>query len=297
MVSLGNSTSITSQVTNTGAPNIFTWTAPSSGKVVVNTVGSNFDTIMSISGPGFSDFNDDAFGFFGPSELSELVFDVTAGATYQIEVDGFGSSVGQVILNLDFASSTLTGTSGANTLYGGNGNDYIAAGDGDDKVFGSEGVNILNGGAGRDTIYGGSKRDVIRAGSGNDLIYASEGRNDVYAGSGNDTTYSGSGNDYLIGGEGNDTFYLGGGKDEIVLTKFNNGTDTIINFQNGQTRFALGSTDFTNFGDGLKFTDLTVTQSGSHTLIKFGTQTLASLQNVQSSVIDASDFYSIVSNA
>lgn len=302
-----NGTSVSTTGTNVGAtgeagePNLsspnqtvwWSWTAPTSGTVTINTVGSNFDTVLGIyTGSAVNSlnsvaFSDDAFGFYGPSEVT---FQAVAGRTYQIAVDGYSRSQGSINLNIDLASNSVLGTSANENLYGTVGNDFIDGGSGNDQIFGSEGVNTLLGGDGNDTIYGGSQRDVIRGGFGNDIIYASEGRNDVYGGSGNDTIYTGSGNDYIIGGSGNDTIWLGGGQDTIVLTQYS-GSDTINNFQDGQTRLALGAPHSV----GLTFSNLTIAQGNNATLISITStgELLATLNWVQASNITANDFLTI----
>ena len=220
----------------------WTWTAPASGEITIDTIGSNFDTTLGVyTGSAVNSLstiasNDDTIGL-----ISQVTFAATAGTTYQIAVDGFGGSQGLIDLNLTLFDAVFSGTSGNNTLFGTAGNDRIQGLGGNDTIFGSEGINNLQGGDGNDIIYGGSQRDAIFGGSGNDTIYASEGNNDVFGDSGNDIIYSGSGNDFIAGGSGNDTIWLGGGQDIVVLEFDFSGFDTINNFQLGQTTFRAGS--------------------------------------------------------
>lgn len=220
----------------------WTWTAPASGEIRIDTIGSNFDTTLGVyTGSVVNSLstiasNDDTFGL-----ISQVTFTATAGTTYQIAVDGFGGSQGSIDLNLTLFDRVFSGTSGNDTLFGTAGNDRIQGLGGSDTIFGSEGVNNLQGGDGNDIIYGGSQRDAIFGGSGNDTIYASEGNNDVFGDSGNDIIYSGSGNDFIVGGNGSNTIWLGGGQDIVVLQSDSSGFDTINNFQLGQTTFRVGS--------------------------------------------------------
>ncbi|MGK7944721.1 MAG: hypothetical protein AB4058_09655, partial [Microcystaceae cyanobacterium] len=76
------------------------WTADTNGIVTIDTNGSNFDTYLSVfTGDSLGSLttiaqNDDYYG------LQSLVsFNVTAGTTYQIAVDGFGYSTGDIALN------------------------------------------------------------------------------------------------------------------------------------------------------------------------------------------------------
>jgi hypothetical protein len=78
------------------------WTAPSSGTVTMNTIGSGFDTVMVIytnsnpAAPTVSNLvrivsNDDVNN---TNVNSQVVFDAVAGATYQIAMDGYVAGVG-----------------------------------------------------------------------------------------------------------------------------------------------------------------------------------------------------------
>ncbi len=81
----------------------YRWEAPASGIVILDTIGSNFDTVLAVYtekavgslSVGFK--NDDINP--GIDQASRLTFPVTAGVTYRIAVDGFGGDVGNVVLN------------------------------------------------------------------------------------------------------------------------------------------------------------------------------------------------------
>ena len=83
----------------------WTWTAPVSGVVTVNTVGSSFDTVLAVyTGSVITNLtavasNDDA----GGARTSQLTFNASAGVAYQLAVDGFGGASGDVVLNLSVA--------------------------------------------------------------------------------------------------------------------------------------------------------------------------------------------------
>ena len=84
----------------------------------------------------------------------------------------------------------------------------------------------------------------------------------------------GSGNDVLIGMRGNDKFLL----------STNSGTDIITDFEVGKDLLILG--------DGLTFSQLSITQENSSTFIRLSTngEILASLNGVSASLINAADF-------
>ncbi len=87
------------------------WTAPSTVRVVINTVGSNFDTVLAVyTGAAVNQLtaiasNDDTSGV-----ASEVRFNAIAGTTYQIAVDGFlsgqNTASGTIALRLIAANPT-----------------------------------------------------------------------------------------------------------------------------------------------------------------------------------------------
>ncbi|MDX2231990.1 MAG: phytase [Leptolyngbyaceae cyanobacterium bins.349] len=93
-----------------------------------------------------------------------------------------------------------------------------------------------------------------------------------------------AGNDFLVGSLSNDTLVGGAGADIFVLAP--EGTDTILDFN-------LGEGDRIGLTEGLSFGSLTLTQSGVDTLIRSGTETLAVLTGVQSSVLSSDNFVAI----
>jgi hypothetical protein len=80
----------------------WSWTAPSTGTVTFDTVGSNFDTYLSLftgwdlANLSLIDEDDDGAGY--PASL--ITQTVTAGQTYQIAVDGWSSNTGDITLNI-----------------------------------------------------------------------------------------------------------------------------------------------------------------------------------------------------
>jgi hypothetical protein len=114
--------------TNDGGASVWwSWTAPTTGRATISTIGSDFDTVLAVyTGTSVSALatvvSDDESG---GNHTSLLNFYPQAGMTYQIAVDGFLEagfpvSTGNIQLHLllearpgndDFASrSTLTGT-------------------------------------------------------------------------------------------------------------------------------------------------------------------------------------------
>ena len=127
-------------VGNSGGKSVWwTWTAPSSGSVQIDTIGSSFDTIMGVyTGSSVSSLttvasDDDSGGNY----TSKVTFNAVAGTVYQIAVDGYNygsgaasgnitlhvslTSVATPVLNVSTTSLTLPattqGTAGATTSF------------------------------------------------------------------------------------------------------------------------------------------------------------------------------------
>ncbi|HVL14238.1 MAG TPA: hypothetical protein VM529_16830, partial [Gemmata sp.] len=93
------------------------WTAPVSGTVEVNTLGSGLDTVLGVwTGDAVNALtlvgaNDDFYDL-----QSRVVFEAVEGDTYKISVDGYQADVGEIVLTLattptndDFAAATPIG--------------------------------------------------------------------------------------------------------------------------------------------------------------------------------------------
>jgi hypothetical protein len=86
----------------------WTWTAPLSGRVTIDTVGSDFDTVLGVySGSSLSSLSEVASDDqSGGNNASQVSFPVTAGATYQIAVDGWDGQTGGIQLHLKAESDS-----------------------------------------------------------------------------------------------------------------------------------------------------------------------------------------------
>ena len=109
----------------------FRWVAPASGDMVIDTMGSTFDTLLAVySGSALNGLggtvvaqNDDAVSVDlngdGTPEtaviyFSRVTFHATAGTTYRIAVDGHGGVTGSISLHYYFASAPPANDSFAN---------------------------------------------------------------------------------------------------------------------------------------------------------------------------------------
>lgn len=82
----------------------YRWTAPASGPVSFDTIGSNFDTLLAAyTGSSVSSLtqvaaNDD-INYSGGNYQSRISFTATSGTVYRIAVDGYGAASGSIELN------------------------------------------------------------------------------------------------------------------------------------------------------------------------------------------------------
>ena len=113
---------------------------------------------------------------------------------------------------------------------------------------------------------------MLLGSTGNDILIGGKGHDQLLGGLGNDRLLGNLGNDSLTGGSGADVFVLGRGDLQ----------DTIQDFGDRFDRIQLVG--------GLRFSDLTVEQQGSNTLLKLGQTTLATVMNYQAKQMTAADF-------
>ncbi len=81
----------------------WSWDAPTSGQVTVDTFGSNFDTILTAyTGNSVSELTEIASNDNSTpnNPQSEIVFDAVEGTTYHFAVDGVSDQTGEIILNI-----------------------------------------------------------------------------------------------------------------------------------------------------------------------------------------------------
>jgi serine protease len=240
----------------------YRWTAPSTGKVMFDTSGSDFDTLLVVGTTSDNFTLDNRFGENDDASLdgsSAVTFDAVAGTTYYIGVDGYNryfTANGNLLLNWFMGGCTVTGTIGPNKLVGTAGADRICGLAGGDTIYGLGGDDILIGGDGDDVIFPGAGNDLrVEGGLGTDTLSYSElatagvtvalpgttsgaagvdtirGFENVTGTSFADTLGGDAGNNWLNGLGGNDTLDGGPGTDRLDGGE---GTDACTDPQGGQ---------------------------------------------------------------
>ncbi|MFK7752630.1 MAG: calcium-binding protein [Sedimentitalea sp.] len=168
-------------------------------------------------------------------------------------------------------NDTLRGDAGDDMIEGGRGNDSVVGGDGEDNLFGGDGRDIMRGGDGYDFMFGEDGNDSLFGQDGNDYINGGQASDRVVGQDGNDVLFGGRGNDRVEGGTGNDRLTDGLGADQLtggsgfdIFIFVQDGTlDIITDYEDGMDRI-----DLTDFGVGLEFSQLAITQVGNDVRIR-----------------------------
>lgn len=139
----------------------------------------------------------------------------------------------------------------------------------------------------RDFLRGTANNERINGLEGKDLLFGLNGKDTLSGGAGKDRLFGNNDDDVLYGGADNDLLFGGRGDDEFVL-KQGDGRDTVFDYRDGTDSFLLA--------DGLTFEDLTITKGVGQSLISVTDtgEELASLIGVQTNVIGAEDFTTLV---
>ncbi|WP_404787355.1 hypothetical protein [Altericista sp. CCNU0014] len=203
----------------------------------------------------------------------------------------------------DGKNVVLTGN-GNDSIYTGFGNDIIEAGDGRNTIFAGDGINLIAVGKGNDLVTAGTGNDFIDAGDGRNTINAGDGKNRVLTGNGkdiittgigNDTVYSGAGNDILNAGGGTNIINAGIGEDAVILSS---GSVNKLILEGGEGAVTVlgfnAATDTLRLGASLQGKSLKFVAQGSDTLVKSGSDLLATLKGVTSgsqALVDSGPLY------
>ena len=177
----------------------YSWTPPADGTYKLSTIGSSFDTVLSVfTGTSIESLelvrtNDDDPDRGCCSSWVPLV-NADSGTTYLIQVTALEETGGPLRLSW---GPLLFGTNGADTLIGTSAAEEIRGRRGNDFALGHGGADIMIGGPGNDTMRGGIGFDLLFDHAGSDSLAGDGGRDtiDVRDGRANDDINGGSGID------------------------------------------------------------------------------------------------------
>ncbi|BAY89985.1 MULTISPECIES: alkaline phosphatase family protein [unclassified Tolypothrix] len=241
--------------------------------------------------------------------------------------DNITAKPGQILFTGDGADTVdstknniIIAGNGDDTVFAGS-NSYISTGNGDDQVYvgvtGPASNTNADGGAGNDeltvveangsnNLFGSAGADTLKVvegsgqllfgGSGNDTITSNGKNNRLYGGSGDDKLFSNT-NDIIVGGDGDDVLFAGagggnrltGGADADQFWIANGSLPTskniVTDFTPGVDVIGLGG-----ITQASKFSDLTLLQQGSDTLVKVGSSELVYLIGTTANTLTANNF-------
>lgn len=205
----------------------YRWTAPFSGPVQIDTCTSpdvDNGTLLGVfTGSNLGSLTQRISSSWACSGGgSNVSFNATENATYQILVDGAYRGMGTFTLEVNLAHRIncqrnqipCKGTDTNDQMFGTRFHDNIQAGGGEDKIYALGANDIAIGGTGNDIINGYKGRDKLYGGYGDDVIYTGgldEERDYVDCGEGWDTVWRERGKDTFVGCEVVKRYYSGGG--------------------------------------------------------------------------------------
>ena len=117
-----------------------------------------------------------------------------------------------------------------------------------DVISGDGGANELTGGGGDDRLTGNAGNDRLMGDADNDTLIGNTGNDTLWGGRGNDTLWGGNDDDRLIGGAGADRLTGGAGDDRFVFGR-GHGSDTIVQFADGEDLIDLTGFSLSGFSD------------------------------------------------
>ena len=142
----------------------------------------------------------------------------------------------------------------------------------DDRIFGNGFTDRIVGVTGNDSLWGNGGNDTLSGMSGNDYLSG---------GVGNDIIYGGADNDRMSGGVGNDTLSGSAGADRFVYNSAD-GLDIITGFRDVVDHIEIKT-------GAERFSQVRVTDSGTDTIIRFGTVKIT-LEDFDHRLIGSADF-------
>lgn len=174
---------------------------------------------------------DDTYDITGPQKDAyyQTIWD-TGGMDTIAYRGGRDAQIDLLAATLDYTPtgggvvSFVDGTYGGYTIANGVVIENATGGNGSDLLLGNSAGNTLRGEHGDDTLLGREGADTLIGGNGKDQLEGGSGADRLEGGNLRDTLNGGEGNDTLIGGQHQDVFVFAHG-----------GTDTILDYERGET--------------------------------------------------------------
>ncbi len=212
------------------------------------------------------------------------------GGIDQVRYNHAGVESVDIDLRKETATIEMTGATYTDTLVsvenisGSNaGDDDIRGGDENNRFFAYAGEDLLRGGDGNDEMYGGDGKDTLKGGDNRDDLYGEGGKDELDGGKGRDRLYGGNSKDTLSGGAGDDTLEGGSGDDVFEFGKKDEGTDLIVDFEDGDDLIEISS-------GANEFSDLKIRSNDGDAKVMFGDVVIV-LEDIKKSALTDDDFF------
>ncbi|SFV89520.1 Alkaline phosphatase [hydrothermal vent metagenome] len=174
---------------NPAAPDKSAFTV--TGKTIISTAIS--DNVLTLTLDSLATTDVITFSYTKPSSGNTLK-NTLGNETPNLINYHIGGSAADTITGSN-AADIITGNGGDDILTGGDGDDTLSGGEGGDTLKGGDGDDILMGGKGNDWVQGNEGNDTLIGGEGDDWLLGGEGNDILTGGSGTNTYEGGAGND------------------------------------------------------------------------------------------------------
>jgi Ca2+-binding RTX toxin-like protein len=216
--------------------------------VNILTGGAGNDTLIGGAGADILDGGTGSDTADYSASNAGITVNLTTGVTPDgdrfISIENVTGSLLDDVMTGSGDDNVFNGRAGNDQIFGLAGNDTLNGQAGDDALFGGAGNDVIGGGFGNDGLFGGAGNDQIYGGEGNDYIRGGLGDDVLWGELGNDQIIAGAGNDFAVLGAGDDYFLMGLGDDRLRFD-YDNGRDTIADFNNGNDVIDFTFTDMT----------------------------------------------------
>ena len=207
-----------------------------------------------------------------------------------LDGDIIDGGIGNDNMTGDAGNDIMTGGDGNDTMIAGSGSDTVDGGIGDDAADAGAGADVMIGGTGKDGLFGGTGNDSISGDAGNDTLQGGDQNDTLLGGAGFDVLLGGNDNDTLDGGASNDILFGNAGNDTFVFSK-GSATDTIRDMAAGASvADVINLVGFGAAFDTFAEVMAAATDNGTDTTINFGNGDVLIIQNVTVAGFNANDF-------
>lgn len=215
------------------------------------------------------------------SAAADRLLESEETVTLSVSLSGIAFADGASSKDFDITIRDRSFTNDRDDIIGTSGSDRVSALSGDDRFNAGAGVDVVRGGAGSDRLFGQAGSDRLFGGEGSDVLVGGGGEDLLQGGGRGDDLKGGAKSDVLRGQNGKDVLTGGSGRDTFVFDG-NDGSDTITDWEAGDT-FAVES-------GARRFRQLDLEETEDGVVVSWR-ETSVLLEGVERVDLSASDFH------